>query len=91
MREQSIQTSISNLLREEGWIVYNTMKVVPNGYPDLIAHRDGMTVLLEVKTPSGRVSGIQKETHRRLREQGIIVLVVKSKDEVIECLKTIGV
>ena len=82
MTEQSIQRSIIKYLSNDGWLVFKTVKVIPNGYPDVIAHRGDVTVLLEVKTPSGRVSGVQAEQHKRLRAQGIPVFVVTSTTEV---------
>ena len=78
MTEQQIQAKIIKYLSSDGWLVFKTVKVVPNGYPDVIAHKGGNTILVEVKTPQGRTSEIQKEQHRRLRGQGITVYVVNS-------------
>ena len=48
------------------------------GYPDLIVHWKGCTILIEVKTEKGRVSPKQQDVHRRLREQGFGVHVVRT-------------
>jgi len=82
MTEQGIQKGIITYLSNDGWLVFKTVKVTPNGFPDVMAFRRGETILIEVKTPQGRTSAIQKEQHRRLREQGIPVLVATSISEV---------
>ncbi len=84
MSEQSIQTSIIKFMRDSGWMVYNTTKITPSGYPDLICHKDTETLLIEVKDIKGKLSRVQEEVHKRLKEQGINVIVAKSKEDVIE-------
>lgn len=46
-----------------------------NGIPDLIAFKDGKTIFIEVKQPTGVLSEIQKIRIKQLRAQGFEVNV----------------
>jgi len=51
------------------------------GIPDL--HIPALSLFIEMKTPTGKVSPVQKEMHERLRKDGQIVEVCRSVDDVI--------
>jgi hypothetical protein len=46
-------------LRAYGWVVRDTSRV-GQGFPDLLIAKRGRTVLVEVKTPKGRLEEAQK-------------------------------
>ena len=56
------------------------------GFPDLFVLISGRVILLEVKTPKGRVSAIQATCHRAMRAAGGSVFVVRSADEAKEAV-----
>jgi len=51
MTEQQIQTKIINTLRKDGWYVNKLISTSLKGVPQLICHKDGKTVYIEVKRP----------------------------------------
>lgn len=51
------------------------------GIPDI--HIPALALFIEMKTPVGKVSPIQKEMHGRLRKDGQTVEVCRSVDDVI--------
>lgn len=44
-----------------------------NGIPDLVAFKDGKTIFIEVKQPTGVLSEIQKVRIKQLKEKGFTV------------------
>ena len=56
------------------------------GLPDLLVHRGGMTVWMEVKTESGRLRRIQEARIAQIRRFGVPVAVVRSPEEALEFL-----
>jgi len=75
LTEQKIQSKIIAKLQKEGWLCLKIIKLSASGYPDLLCHRQGETMYIEVKRPTGKLSEIQKIRIRQLREQGINVKV----------------
>lgn len=55
-----------------------------SGVPDLIVMRGGVTVWLEIKTPTGSLSKIQEKRHRQMRRYGAMIAVVRSPEEAME-------
>jgi hypothetical protein len=51
------------------------IKTTVNGIPDLICHRQGETMYIEVKRPTGKLSELQKVRIKQLQEQGITVKI----------------
>ena len=56
------------------------------GLPDLLVHRGGMTIWMEVKTATGRLRKIQEARITQIRRYGIPVAVVRSPEEALEFL-----
>lgn len=56
------------------------------GLPDLLVHRGGMTIWMEVKTPTGELRRVQETRIAQIRRYGIPVAVVRSVDEAVEFL-----
>ncbi len=73
--ESVIQKKIINRLQKEGWLCIKLIKTNWNGVPDLICHRNGETMYIEVKQPSGKLSELQKVRIAELKEKGITVKV----------------
>ena len=61
MKEQYFQKKISDNLERRGWFVTNLIKTNRNGIPDLLALKDGERPhYIECKTPTGKLSEVQK-------------------------------
>ena len=65
------------------------MRLCSAGCPDLFAIICGTTVFFEAKTPIGRLSPAQLEWHRRARNAGAFVQVIRSPREAIEVAKSL--
>lgn len=64
-----------------GWLVIRLTHVSPSGMPDLIAHKDGKTVYIEVKRPGKKPEPLQEYQHRQLHRAGIQVYVLDSVEQ----------
>ena len=53
------------------------------GVPDLVFVWNGKTHYIEVKTEKGRLSEQQKALHQKWAEQGVVVVVCRSSEEII--------
>jgi hypothetical protein len=62
-------------MRSRGWLVNKLIQTTLNGSPDLIAHKDGRTVYIEVKRPGQKVRPLQDFRHRELARYGISTYV----------------
>jgi hypothetical protein len=66
------------------------------GVPDVLIFArsprrpDVRGVALELKTPTGRVSEVQREWHAALAREGWIVRVVRSASDVLDVLREMG-
>lgn len=57
------------------------------GVPDIIVCLDGKFIALEVKTPKGKASELQKLIIKRINESGGIAAVVRSVNDVKNLLE----
>jgi Holliday junction resolvase len=73
--ESKLQKKIINQLQKEGWLCIKLIKTTVNGIPDLICHRQGETMYIEVKRPTGKLSELQKVRIKQLQEQGVTVKI----------------
>ena len=85
MLEKTIVNQIKNRVEKAGGMAIKLHggPYQVAGLPDLVVIRNGETIWLEVKTPTGRVTAIQEAMHRKMREHGARVYVVRSADEVM--------
>jgi len=60
------------------------------GHPDLDFIWRGRVFCVELKTPRGALSAIQKQRHRKLEHCGCPVYVCRSLDEVLALLREMG-
>ena len=78
MTEQQIQNKRIKELEAEGYYVIKLVMTNKNGIPDLIAIPPNCGVLFsEVKTPTGKVSELQKYRIKELKEHGIKTEIYK--------------
>ena len=75
MLESKIQTKIIKQLESENWLCIKLIKTTVNGIPDILAHRQGETMYVEVKRETGKLSELQKIRIKQLGEQGITVKI----------------
>jgi len=68
--ESQRQSKIINQLTKEGWLCIKLIKTNKNGIPDLCCLRNGITIFIEVKKPSGKLSELQKVRIKELRLLG---------------------
>ena len=70
-----MQTRIMEEMRRQGWHVNKLIQTTLNGTPDLICHKDGRTVYIEVKRPGQKPRPLQDFRHRELAKYGISTYV----------------
>lgn len=78
MKESEIQRDIIEWLESEEWIVVKIIQTNKNGWPDLQIHKYGETIFIEVKSPTGKLSELQKYRHEQLTKNGFIVITTTS-------------
>lgn len=85
MRENALQAKISKKLKRAGLLVYKVEAIGQPGFPDLLVFRPGGgAVLLEVKTPTGRLRPLQVHTiERELIPQGVEVHVITNAEQAL--------
>lgn len=97
MTETAIQKQIIDCARAMGYKPFRMNAGHRNGYhgaeagtPDLLVLMPGgRSLWVEVKTPSGEVSKVQRVRHRELRNLGHAVTVARSVEEFVEAVKEI--
>ena len=84
-KETIIKKQIKDYLRLKGWMVTTVLQGLGSqrGIPDLIILKDGLTIYLEVKTPTGKQSNWQKQYQAMIEVHGGIYWMVRSTDELI--------
>ncbi|GEM88157.1 VRR-NUC domain-containing protein [Meiothermus granaticius] len=94
LREEEIQRQIVTYLQVMGWYVEITdagagrrgggrWGTLSLGYPDLTAFKNGRVLLIECKSPEGKLSSHQVAKHAEIRACGTSVYVCRSLDEAI--------
>lgn len=63
------------------WLKLHGSPMQRAGWPDLLVIYAGRTLYVEIKGPSGRLSPLQVERLKRLKEAGATVAVVRSEAE----------
>lgn len=71
IRESQIQTRIRNGLIKRGWMVIKLIQTSMNGIPDMICHKEGRTMYIEVKRPGEKPTKLQQHRMQQLYIQGI--------------------
>jgi hypothetical protein len=85
--EKSIMFGIKQALSFKGWRVVRMPPPIyaGKGLPDLYAVRNGISVWIEVKTMTGKLSREQAEFGRRISDAGGLYIVARSVEYAVEC------
>ncbi len=88
--ETFIRRSITKALRASGWdVTYHLQGVgCRRGFPDITAMRGGITIYVEVKTPTGRQSDYQKEFEKICKAHGCRYILARSVNDIADLLNT---
>ena len=81
--EQQIQSAIMVKLRAAGWYVNKLILTTHPGIPDLIAHKEGRTMYIEVKRPGQKPTELQWHRITELGKYGVKVMVCCDEKELI--------
>ena len=74
--ESAIQASIIQRYERDGYSVVKIGLCNKQGFPDLMALKDGKALFIEVKRPGEKPRPLQEYRHKELREQGFEVLIL---------------
>lgn len=74
--EKSIQSKITQRLKDDGWMVVKIGLCSLPGFPDLMALKDGVARFIEVKQPGKKPRPLQTFRHEQLRKIGFNVEVM---------------
>ncbi|MBE9572609.1 MAG: VRR-NUC domain-containing protein [Proteobacteria bacterium] len=87
--EKIIENNIKKYLRTHGYLTYkiHVGQYGPEGFPDLLVVKHGITSYFEVKRPGEGPSPIQIFRLKELRQAGCIAKPVWSDVDVIRALK----
>ena len=78
LSEAAIQRQVMKALEKEGWTCVKLIQTNLNGMPDLLCMRHGMTMFVEVKSETGKVSPMQLHRIEKLKMNGFGAYVVSS-------------
>ena len=78
LSEAAIQRQVMKALEKEGWTCVKLIQTNLNGMPDLLCLRHGMTMFVEVKSETGKVSPMQLHRIQQLKMNGFGAYVVSS-------------
>lgn len=79
--EKHIQPKVIKELKRYGWYCIKIIQTNKNGIPDLLCHKQGRTMYIELKRPGLKPTPLQDVRHKELRMQGIKVHVVRYVDD----------
>jgi Holliday junction resolvase len=79
--EAQIQRAILVKLEKLGWYVIKLIQTNKNGIPDLLCHKAGRTVYVEVKRPGHKPRALQVVRMRELDIAGIDSFVMSDINE----------
>ena len=82
--ETEIQNAVRNELRKDGWMVIRHQQGLGayKGFADLTAVKDGKTIYVEIKTPTGRLSDWQKQFKHDIEAHGAQYIVCRSVEDI---------
>ena len=79
----SFQTKIINKLKSKGWTVVSVIKLSQNGYPDLLAMKQGKVLWIESKELNDTLKPLQKYRIDQLRNNGFRAYCIQDKKGII--------
>ena len=88
MKESQLQTKVVKKLKEHGWFVTKLISTSTPGICDLMAIRNGVVIMLEIKTDKGVVSELQKYMIEKFNKMGVFARVITCIEDIdIHCYK----
>lgn len=87
MSEQKVQTQIKKYLEKLGYKVIKLIQLSENGYPDLMALKNGKSIFIEVKAKGKKPRELQLHRIEQLNNIGFKAFWADSLDMVIETIK----
>jgi Holliday junction resolvase len=89
MREKQIENTIKKYLASIGvwYIKHHANKFTKVGVPDILACWQGKFVAIEVKTPVGVLSELQKYNLKAISDAGGVSIVARNLEDVKEVIK----
>ena len=88
--EAQIQAKIIRIMENDGWFVVKLIQTNRNGIPDLVAHKEGKTLYVEVKAINGRISPLQAHRITELTKAGIPSFIVRTETEINDIIANCG-
>jgi hypothetical protein len=84
MLEKTVEAYLKKRVESKGGITWKISFVGQRGCPDRLVVLHGEVWLIELKRPGsgGRLSALQSKTIGMMREMGMKVVVIRSKEEV---------
>jgi hypothetical protein len=79
--EKEIQSKVIKELERYGWYCIKIIQTNKNGIPDLVCHKQGRTMYIELKRPGLKPTPLQDVRHKELRRAGMNVHVVRYVDD----------
>ena len=76
--ESKVQAKIIKDLESRGWLVVKAINLSKNGFPDVMAFRNGKTIFVEVKAEGKKPSELQKYRIKQLTDAGFSAFVSDS-------------
>ena len=84
--ESEIQSFTIKLLESKGWLVVKIIQTSKNGWPDLQAIKNGITIYIECKRQGEHPVKLQVFRHEQIEKAGAKVFVIDSKENAIEII-----
>lgn len=78
---------IKEVFKKAGWSVFDA-KNIGQGFPDLIVGKHGSTFLVEIKTPTGKLTTPQREF--MLNWKGGAVVILRTVEEALNFIKAVA-
>ena len=79
----SFQTKIINKLKSKGWTTLSVSKMSSNGYPDVLAMKQGKVLWIESKELNDTLKPLQRYRIDQLRNNGFRAYCVQDKKGII--------
>ena len=79
----SFQKKIINKLKSKGWTTVSVAKLSGNGYPDILAMKNGMMLWIESKEPDDTLSPLQRVRIKQLRANGFRAYAIQKGKGII--------
>ncbi len=80
LTEAKIQRRVIDKLEDNGWLVNKLIQTTLNGWPDLIAIKNGKCVFIECKAGTKKPDLLQALRHDKIRQHGVDVYLVNEKN-----------